>query len=403
MPDVVTFDPVNLRIIEIDAAGDNELDVVEIYSEWKAWQLLSDNAKHPPAFRFVGGDPISPTQDLGSTFFLTNGWKIRPAESSHKLTLVGNIFTDPAGESVFVNTLGAFTVNTETRVSNLTDSSVARLDLVQLLQQVFIDPTNGTAGTAEGIGVPTKPSDNIADARIIANRDNLFSYAFRESLTLDQNHDNWFFEGISSEANDVINLGGFSVDRSRFKGCTLAGTMTGFIEVVESLLNVVLGLDGTVRRSGLAGNLSTAANANLLLDSCFSQEPGSPTPNLAVGSNSSVNIRNYSGGLELETVTAGTTVSVDLDPGKVILNANCTGGTVLVRGIGELINNSTGTTVIDQGLIDPNDIRIARQMLAGNITISADKQTITVLDKDNATTLAVFNLTPDGLVRTRTA
>jgi hypothetical protein len=122
MSDVVTFDFLNLRIVEIDAGGDNELDLVEVYSEWKQ-ALLDDTSRlgFPPAFREVGGDPVSQTQSLGTTFFLLNGWKIRPAESHHKLTVNGNLFTDPAGESVFVPTFGAFTVNTETRVSNLID------------------------------------------------------------------------------------------------------------------------------------------------------------------------------------------------------------------------------------------------------------------------------------------
>lgn len=125
MPDIVTFDPVGLRIVEIDAGGDNELSVVEAYSEWKAW-LSADPSRlrYPAAFRVVGGDPISGTKSLGSTFFLTNGWRIRPAESSHRLVLAGNIFTDPAGESVFVPTLGSFTVTAEVSTSNLVDTVV---------------------------------------------------------------------------------------------------------------------------------------------------------------------------------------------------------------------------------------------------------------------------------------
>lgn len=119
MPDIVTFDGPNKVITEISAAGDNELDVVEIYSEWKDWVRVSDNAKFEPAFAVTGGDPITATQNLGSTFFLENGWRIRPAELDHKLTLVGNLFTREEGQSAFLSTLGAYTVNTETRVSAL--------------------------------------------------------------------------------------------------------------------------------------------------------------------------------------------------------------------------------------------------------------------------------------------
>jgi hypothetical protein len=151
MADIVTFEPLTLRIVEIDAGGDNELNLVEMYSEWKQW-LLDDPTRLglPPAFREVGGDPVSLTQSLGTTFFLLNGWKIRPAERSHKLTIVGNLFTDPAGESVFVPTFGAFTVNTETRVSNLIDTVDTGGDPTSIANAVWATPqaTIGAAGTA---------------------------------------------------------------------------------------------------------------------------------------------------------------------------------------------------------------------------------------------------------------
>jgi len=123
MPDVVTFDPANLRIVEISAGGDNELSIQEVYSEWKAY-LLADPSRlaYPQAFRYVGSDPISETEALGTTFFLVNGWRIRPAELNHKLTLVGNMFTDPAGADPVVSTLGAFNVRVVSRVSNIIDT-----------------------------------------------------------------------------------------------------------------------------------------------------------------------------------------------------------------------------------------------------------------------------------------
>ncbi len=131
MPDIVTFDPANLLIVEIDTAADNELNADEIYSEWKDWQLAaSQNMGHLPAFRVVGGDPRSPTANLGTTFFLDT-WKIRPAEHSHKLTVVGNMFTEGGVGSIFVPTLGAFTVHTETVVTDLISGLAALFALVE--------------------------------------------------------------------------------------------------------------------------------------------------------------------------------------------------------------------------------------------------------------------------------
>lgn len=123
MADVVTFDPINLRIIEIDTGQpSNELDLREIYSEWKDWLLADSSRKgYPQAFRVVGGDPVSDTEQLGSTFFLLFPWKIRPAEYDHRLTIVGNLFTDPAGEAAVITTLGNYTVNVEMKVSTLVE------------------------------------------------------------------------------------------------------------------------------------------------------------------------------------------------------------------------------------------------------------------------------------------
>lgn len=125
MADVVTFDPDNLLIIEINSGSPavNELDAVEVYSEWKDW-LLADPSRlgHPQAFTPVGGDPRTLTQNLGITYFLENGWRIRPAEYSHKLAIVGNIFTREPGESIYVPTVGAYNVHTETVVSNIIDT-----------------------------------------------------------------------------------------------------------------------------------------------------------------------------------------------------------------------------------------------------------------------------------------
>ncbi len=119
---VVTIDPINLRLVEVTTGGDNELDIADIYSDWKRW-LVEDAARlaYPQAFRYVGADPISDTRELGSTFFLSGGWRIRPAEHNHKFTIIGNLYTDPAGEDPIIDTLGAFNVRTVLSVSNLID------------------------------------------------------------------------------------------------------------------------------------------------------------------------------------------------------------------------------------------------------------------------------------------
>jgi hypothetical protein len=147
MANKVTFDWANLLII-VDN-GVTELDVqVDLYSDWKEDVKLTDNIKHPPAFRTTGGDPISPTENIGATFFLINGWKIRPQEADHTLILDGNLFTEPSVNSVFQPTIGDFTVVITTKVSSLITGLKSLSADVTVARKMFTNrlETNQTTG-----------------------------------------------------------------------------------------------------------------------------------------------------------------------------------------------------------------------------------------------------------------
>lgn len=138
---VVTFDVSGpgLFINEIDTGGDNELDLDEIYSEWKDWSRTSDNLKYPPAFRQVGADPLSATQNLGTTYFLNtgDGWRIRPAERDHLLQINGNLYTDPSGDDPIAPTLGAYTVLVRMSVSSLTEATLVQSPKVDAIHALL--------------------------------------------------------------------------------------------------------------------------------------------------------------------------------------------------------------------------------------------------------------------------
>jgi hypothetical protein len=83
--------------------------------------ITSDNSKFLKALSAVGGDPLPGADFVGTTFFLENGWRIRPDETNHTLVVSGNLYTRE-GDSAFVNTLGSFNVRVESRISNLVDT-----------------------------------------------------------------------------------------------------------------------------------------------------------------------------------------------------------------------------------------------------------------------------------------
>lgn len=577
----VAFDPIKKLIIVNDGI-ENLNFAIDIYSAWKEWVIERDNAKYDKAIRYIGGDPISDTQNAGTTFFLINGWRIKPAERDHKLTVVGNLFTDPAGQNIFEPTDGDFNVNTEIIVSNLVDSSVARLDLNQLLSAIYVDTTNGSPGTditngtptnpvnnltdalslsqsrnipifrirgnltldqnvndikfigdnsqtinyidfagfnvdgcsfesctisgtmtgrivdakdcalsvlkglngrfrdcilitsfevepnsnnqfvncdsdgvtslkcvlpgqnariafhdftgtialqqmdstdyvefngdgstcvldntntggifiargtvniqndlnsnvtiiderivpslnqisgavyidvengtsglAKGIGSNVLPVNNIEDGYIIAQREGVREFRFRGNISIDRNYSSWTFTGLSSEYNDFITVDGYNLDKSRLSNCTLQGALQGLITCEKCRIDVAIGLNGMFRNCSIVSSFTIADDSVAVLDSCFSEVPGSGAPIATFGTNSDLNVRNYSGGIRLEGLDIGNSCSVDLDPGKVTIGASCVGGEVLVRGVGEITNISTGVNIINSGLLNPNEV-----------------------------------------------
>lgn len=118
----VVFDGPN-RLILI-ANDVTEIDVrVDIYSNWKEWVSGDhhNNAAFPQALSAIGGDPITATSNVGITYFLENGWRIKMWEGSHQLVVDGNIFTREPGADPYIEPDGQYKVTILSTRSNLVD------------------------------------------------------------------------------------------------------------------------------------------------------------------------------------------------------------------------------------------------------------------------------------------
>lgn len=102
----ITFDPAT-KIITLDSGA---VTAVEIWSRWVDWFVTSDNSKYVPALSLVGGDTIDGSIAIPPYIFLEDGWRVRPMESSHELTITGNLVVRGGGNPV-VATLGTYQVN----------------------------------------------------------------------------------------------------------------------------------------------------------------------------------------------------------------------------------------------------------------------------------------------------
>jgi len=113
-----TFDGANRVVVLPSGSSPIEIDVqADLYSAWKQFVQVSDNAKFAPAFRTIAGDPLPGGLIAEPYFFLQNqaqtttegGWRIRPAEQNTTYNLLGNLVPEDDAFDTAVVTTGSFT------------------------------------------------------------------------------------------------------------------------------------------------------------------------------------------------------------------------------------------------------------------------------------------------------
>lgn len=139
-PDVVDFDV-----------------VVDLYSDAKEdWMtsVLLNKFKFPLVA--IGGQAIGGGRTISPYIMLRYGWKIRPQEADHTLTVAGNLITDDE-TAPFVNVLGDYQVIIKNIVSanSLTAAGTALspADLAAIIDGVWDETiSNSSHATARSAG-----------------------------------------------------------------------------------------------------------------------------------------------------------------------------------------------------------------------------------------------------------
>lgn len=111
--------------LAIIQTGVTEIDFQkDIFSSWKDWFLEDTNSRFPLAITTTGGEDATTiiNGEKGISFFMQNGWRIRPFEGTHRLIVNGNVYTSD-NEDPFVETINNYKVTISMTVSNIINST----------------------------------------------------------------------------------------------------------------------------------------------------------------------------------------------------------------------------------------------------------------------------------------
>ena len=300
---------------------------------------------------------------------------------------------------------------------------------------ILVDPLGGSAGTAWPLGTPTSPVNNIADAVTIGIANGIYDIELLDDANIlaTDNVNNFTITGTNPDKVTVtVQSGspGAQTNFTTFVNVDLAGALNGRTIIKDSFIDGVTNFQGVIHQSviGTTGvSLApTTTGSSYILDS-FGEDN-------AVIDYSSVtlhdlDIRNFNGGLEIDNKTDTSPLSIDMNSGEVVLTNTTTTGNITLRGIYNLVDNSTGSpgvNLIQNTNIDNIEIKVdniqtdidAIQIDISNLGAFVDDLikyqrnrslidpvnfTLTIFDDDGVTPLTVFDLKDENGVASCTS
>ncbi len=226
------------------------------------------------------------------------------------------------------------------------------------LGEVAIKADSGLTGTTFPLGTRAFPVNNLADARTIAISRGLATIAVIGDFTFSSGDFSagFTFKGDNVETTEITIDSGVDVTNCTFQTATIMGTLDGNNIFSHCTVKSVMMFEGIIHECGIIGPIEIGAGTVAQLIGCWSEIAGGgvgayPMIDMGGAAGTDLLVRDYSGGLGLGNLSnANTTASLDMSSGRVVLDADLTAGSITIRGIAEVTDNSAGATVSDSTL-----------------------------------------------------
>ena len=398
---------------------------VEVYSDGKE-EWLADASLRKYIFPILteGGKEVPGGKVIESTFFLRNGWQMEPASEDHEVTIYGNIFHDDGIPIVKVPSGYSIVVNLSTTISpDTTNPAVVKRASEDTVYggRVTVDVTSSYSGVEYPVGTSSYPVNNVADAMTIAISRGFSGLNIVGNITLSSGDD---LTDIKVFGQDQIHTtvtieSAAVVTNIIFYDCTVTGVLDGGSRLENCLVGNIDYVNGHIGSSGLYGSIVLAGSAPAVVANCYTIDQDS-LPSIDMGgSGQDLSMPNYAGMISIDNLhSASEEIGIGLNAGMVTLASGITAGTIIVSGIGLLVDNSVGTATVNvDGLVNNHAVAYAvwKEPLAQHTTISGsaayaldvvrkietnrwkiESNQFKIYDDDGISILYTFNLKDSG-------
>ena len=273
----------------------------------------------------------------------------------------GNLVSvDENGNNIDPRTPTAYTTVDRTASSSATLQEQEALQYSSFQNAVWIDINGSNTGTDYPVGTREYPVNNITDAVAIANGRGFDTLEILSDMVIDSGTDiiGFTLKGKHECATSIYIADAVSCENIAIQYVTVSGILDGRTHISECEIGNLDYVNGHIHASSLVGIISLDGNTDAQIISCFSGIAGTGTPTIDLGGGGqSMGVRNYNGGLRLTNKTGDDNVSIDLNSGHIILDSTVVSGTIVVRGVGHITDNSgPNVNLMADSLLNPSNI-----------------------------------------------
>lgn len=273
---------------------------------------------------------------------IINGYTVTFEDGQYAVNLVGA--NSNVGDVVNVNQVSIRTQNSAGLISS------SAIEFSSFNEGVTIDVLNGVVGTVFPRGTLELPVNNLADAKIIANSRGLEKLYIIGDITFGATDvlDGYTIVGQNPIKSTFTLIPGLSSVGCEFTGATIDGVLDGNSLIEKCIIEDLTYIEGIINECILKGTIVLSGSMTTNILNCHDGVAGDDKPVIDMGgSGQSLTVGAYCGELEIRNKNGTDKVSIDVMAGEIVLDSTVTNGEIDVRGVGRLIDNSTGTTEVN--------------------------------------------------------
>ena len=278
------------------------------------------------------------------TIEIINGYTVTFENGAYAVNLTGA--NSNVGDVVNVNQVSVRSANAAGLISS------AAIEFASFNGAVTLDAVNGVTGTVFPKGTPQAPVNNMADAKLIAdvrglNRINVVG---NFTFTTGDNVEDFEVYGINPNKTTLTFESGALTEGVDIFNATVQGEFDNLATFEDCrLLNIQM-VEGYAFQCLLAGTFVVSGVGQTAFIDCWDGIVTNGTYPVidCGGSGRDISIKNWHGDVKIINKTGTDDMEINMNSGgTVLIDSTVTNGLVRCTGSMKVIDNSTGSAVID--------------------------------------------------------